>query len=134
MKLLRTLTPFLVLGMAFCVTVGSIYVTVEAAAQQQQDGDDTGTAEAVTPPAGEAVVNPFEAVNEPAAVAADEPAAADEAAGAANGVAPVAVEDVPLQKLQKLLQFQSKPLVLLTFLILILLVSLSLREFLSFHD
>ncbi|MEQ9410748.1 MAG: carboxypeptidase-like regulatory domain-containing protein [Fuerstiella sp.] len=41
MKRLRAFTPIFVLGMALCVTVGSIYVTVKAAAQPQDEAGDT---------------------------------------------------------------------------------------------
>lgn len=60
MKFLRTLTSFLVLGMALTVTAGSIYVTVKAASQ----------------PADEAAVVPAPAdAAEAAAAIADEPQA-----------------------------------------------------------
>ena len=39
MKFLKTLTPYFMLGMAACVTVGAIYVTVQASAQQDAQGD-----------------------------------------------------------------------------------------------
>lgn len=53
MKLLKTLTPFVVLGMALCVTIGSVYMTVQAAAQQDP-------VEAGAEAAAEAAANPFD--------------------------------------------------------------------------
>lgn len=70
MKLLKTLTPFVVLGMALCVTVGSVYITVQAAAQQ----DAAEAPEAVT---GEAASNPFEAAEAAPPAAEVIPAPAD---------------------------------------------------------
>ena len=95
MKLLRTLSPFLVLGMAICVTVGSIYVTAQAAAQQ----DGTGTAEdAVASPEPAADENPFGAINEPepAGIVPAPADAADEGAAIAEPEAVAAVPEVVL--------------------------------------
>ena len=72
MKLLKTLTPYFVLGMAICVAAGAIVVTVQAASQEEEQSDASSV------PAAADVAAPTELAPAAApAAAAAAPAAAD---------------------------------------------------------